>query len=158
MTGRRWMSWRSATRHALKAHYSARLRPSRMPARPSCAAPSRSGPGSRASQLDCTGEGEIAIAVAARLVPTSILVHGVNKSRRQTWKQRAARAGVIVVDNLSELHRLPDLLVIGRRRREAPSPSDLAAVAARRGRRDPSRHTQTGQLDSKFGMTPSEIA
>ena len=55
--------------------------------------------------LDCTGEGEIAIAVAGNVPRENILVHGVNKSIADL-KSAIQHAGTIVVDNLAELHRL----------------------------------------------------
>src|SRR5208337_4554031 len=81
-----------------------------------------------------------------------ILVHGVNKSIADL-KSAVQHAGTIVVDNLTELHRLNDLL---------PSPESrfqnlwlrlqpgIAVVTHH-------AHTQTGQHDSKFGMTREEI-
>ncbi len=59
--------------------------------------------------LDCTGEGEIAIAVAGGAAGENILVHGVNKSRADLISA-LTHAGTIVVDNLTELHRLADLI------------------------------------------------
>ncbi len=100
--------------------------------------------------LDCTGMGEIAVAVAAGVAPERILVHGVNKSR-EDLKAACMHAGVIVVDNLSELdhlmdirkdgHRIPDLWL-----RFQPG----MAVATH-------AFTQTGQLGSKFGMDASQM-
>jgi diaminopimelate decarboxylase len=103
--------------------------------------------------VDCTGEGEIAIALAGGVPRKNMLVHGVNKSISDL--QAAIRhAGTIVVDNLSELERI--------RGQVSKSPnqqvSDLwlrllpgVAVATHHS------HTQTGQHDSKFGMTREEI-
>ncbi|RPJ25020.1 MAG: diaminopimelate decarboxylase [Chloroflexi bacterium] len=105
--------------------------------------------------VDCTGEGEIAIAVAGGAPPKNILVHGVNKSI-QDLKAALTHSGTIVVDNLTELeriqnqltntqstnHQLPNLWL-----RLLPG----VAVATHHS------HTQTGQHDSKFGMTREEI-
>jgi len=52
--------------------------------------------------VDCTGVGEIAIAVAAGIPYQRILVHGVNKSQADLNAARTF-AGTIVVDNLVEL-------------------------------------------------------
>ena len=52
--------------------------------------------------VDCTGEGEIAIAVAGGVPREHILVHGVNKSLADL-KAALEYAGTIVVDNLTEL-------------------------------------------------------
>src|ERR1700690_3367508 len=58
--------------------------------------------------LDCTGEGEIAIAVAGNAQRANILVHGVNKSVADL-ESAVSYAGTIVVDNLAELHRINNL-------------------------------------------------
>jgi len=55
--------------------------------------------------VDCTGEGEIGIAVAADVPREHILVHGVNKSL-DDLKSAIQHAGTIVVDNLTELSRI----------------------------------------------------
>src|SRR6185503_3997119 len=52
--------------------------------------------------VDCTGEGEIAIAVAGNVPRANILVHGVNKSITDL-NSALQNAGTIVVDNLTEL-------------------------------------------------------
>ncbi|MGB8982700.1 MAG: diaminopimelate decarboxylase [Anaerolineales bacterium] len=102
--------------------------------------------------VDCTGEGEIAIARAGGVPPENILVHGVNKSASDL-QAALEEAGTIVVDNLTEIKRIQD---------RAPLPDsqlpDLwlrllpgVAVATHHS------HTQTGQHDSKFGMTREEI-
>ena len=55
--------------------------------------------------VDCTGEGEIAIAVAGGVPREHIVVHGVNKSAADL-ASAMKYAGTIVVDNLTELHRI----------------------------------------------------
>jgi len=55
--------------------------------------------------VDCTGLGEIAIAVQAGVPRERIVVHGVCKSAEDI-KVACEHAGVIVVDNLTELQRL----------------------------------------------------
>ncbi|HET6821138.1 MAG TPA: hypothetical protein VFH34_00745, partial [Anaerolineales bacterium] len=52
--------------------------------------------------VDCTGEGEIAIAVAGGVSRENILVHGVNKSVADL-QAALKHAGTIVIDNLTEL-------------------------------------------------------
>jgi diaminopimelate decarboxylase len=99
--------------------------------------------------VDCTGEGEIAIARAGGVPRANILVHGVNKSEADL-KSALENAGAIVADNLTELQRIANL---------APrNPFNLwlrllpgVAVETHHA------HTQTGQHDSKFGMTREEI-
>ena len=123
--------------------------------------------------MDCTGEGEIAIAVAAGVPRENILVHGVNKSM-DDLKSAIQHAGTIVVDNPSELRRLHVIL---------PAPMPQAQVSKAKNLRTSVEtlhsaqgdialwlrllpgvtvathhaHTQTGHHESKFGMTREEI-
>ncbi len=100
--------------------------------------------------LDCTGEGELAIASASGATRERVLVHGVNKSDADL---RAAfgQAGTIVVDNLSELARLASL----------DQRQDMAELWLRLqpgiAVETHHAHTQTGHFKSKFGMTPEEL-
>jgi diaminopimelate decarboxylase len=105
--------------------------------------------GSRGLTVDCTGEGEIAIAAAAGLPPAKILAHGVNKSVADLLAA-IRHAGVIAVDNLTELrrlvalsrdHRLPEIWL-----RFQPG---LAV--------ETHAHTQTGQEGSKFGLSAEDL-
>jgi diaminopimelate decarboxylase len=100
--------------------------------------------------VDCTGEGEIAFAVAGGVPRENVLVHGVNKS---TADLQAAmkHAGTIVVDNLTELRHLQLLLA----NYQVPNLwlRLLPGVAVHTHH----AHTQTGQHDSKFGLTREEI-
>ncbi len=102
--------------------------------------------------VDCTGEGEIGIAVAANVKHEHILVHGVNKSNADI-KSALECAGTIVVDNLTELKRIQlqitnyDSASINLWLRLLPG----VAVHTHHS------HTQTGQHDSKFGMTRDEV-
>jgi diaminopimelate decarboxylase len=99
--------------------------------------------------LDCTGLGEIAIAVAAGVPKEHILVHGVNKSAADL-EAAAASAGTIVVDNLNELTRLVELS----RRSSVP---DLWLRLQPGLAVDTHAFTQTGHARSKFGMTAEEL-
>jgi diaminopimelate decarboxylase len=115
--------------------------------------------------VDCTGEGEIAIAVAGGVPREKILVHGVNKSLADL-KSALQHASIIVVDNLTELKRIHvtlsdsegSLPQTSGTLRSAQSDINLwlrllpgVAVSTHHV------HTQTGQHDSKFGMTREEI-
>ena len=102
--------------------------------------------------VDCTGEGEIAIAMAGGVTREQILVHGVNKSAADL-NSALQNAGTIVVDNLSELSHIAQTFT-----HHAPRTTSLwlrllpgVAVETHHA------HTQTGQHDSKFGMTREEI-
>jgi len=102
--------------------------------------------------VDCTGEGEIGIAVAGSVPRKNILVHGVNKSVADL-KSALENSGTIVVDNLTELKRITTLITNNQSLISNLWLRLLPGVAV-------STHhaaTQTGQHDSKFGMTREEI-
>ncbi len=117
--------------------------------------------------IDCTGEGEIAIAVAGGVPHENILVHGVNKSISDL--QAALKyATTIVVDNLTELNRIHVILKEHSDRRISHDDKEtlrsaqsdinlwlrlLPGIAVRTHH----SYTQTGQHDSKFGMTRAEL-
>ena len=101
--------------------------------------------------IDCTGAGEIHIAVAAGVSRQLILVHGVNKSASDL--AAAVRyAGTIVVDNLTELDQLVNLY---HATPQAAFP-DLWLRLRPGIAVQTHAYTQTGQEDSKFGMSPIE--
>jgi len=102
--------------------------------------------------VDCTGEGEIAISVAGGVARENILVHGVNKSMSDLTSA-IEHAGTIVVDNLTELNRLTQLFPNVQSLFPDVWLRLLPGVAVETHH----VHTQTGQQDSKFGMTRSEI-
>lgn len=106
--------------------------------------------GQRGLWLDCTGRGELEIARAAGLPREQILVHGVNKSTADLEAARAL-AGTLVVDNLAELERFIALV------EGAPGPVPGLWLRLRPGVTVATHaHNQTGQEDSKFGMSPAE--
>ncbi|HSQ28090.1 MAG TPA: diaminopimelate decarboxylase [Anaerolineales bacterium] len=101
--------------------------------------------------LDCTGANELAVAAQAGLKPGEILVHGVNKSE-EDLQAACLQAGIIVADNLIELQRIIQLA------RSGISRIPELWLRLRPGlATDTHQHTQTGQADSKFGMSPEEI-
>ena len=100
--------------------------------------------------LDCTGAGEISIAVAAGIPRQKILVHGVNKSQADLFSA-FVNAGTIVVDNLGELHRIVDL------RQNFTQIPDLWLRLRPGLAVQTHSYTQTGQDDSKFGLSPAEL-
>jgi len=100
--------------------------------------------------VDCTGEGEIAIAAAAGVGREQLLVHGVNKSAGDL-AAAVAHAGVIVVDNPSELRRLAAILPAAGAERPALWLRVRPGVAV-----ETHAYRQTGQSDSKFGMDPQQ--
>ena len=102
--------------------------------------------------VDCTGEGEIAITVAGDVPRERILVHGVNKSINDL-KSALQHAGTIVVDNLTELHRITTLFPTP----DSQFPNIWLRLLPGLAVETHHAHTQTGQNDSKFGMTRAEI-
>jgi len=101
---------------------------------------------------DCTGEGEIGIAIAGHVPRENLLVHGVNKSV-QDLHAAIERAGTIVVDNLTELTRITTLYPVPNSQFPNLWLRLLPGVAVHTHH----AHTQTGQHDSKFGMTREEM-
>jgi diaminopimelate decarboxylase len=101
--------------------------------------------------LDCTGAGEINVAVSAAMGRDRIVVHGSNKGQADL-EAAVAQAGTIVVDNLTELQRL--ITLFQQLKLQVPElwlrirPGLAVATHA---------YTQTGQQDSKFGMSASEV-
>jgi diaminopimelate decarboxylase len=89
------------------------------------------------------------VALSAQVSRERILVHGVNKSRGDL-EASLTQAGTLVVDNLGELARL-GVLAQGQR----PLP-DLWLRLRPGVAVDTHAHRQTGQEDSKFGMSPQE--
>lgn len=104
--------------------------------------------------VDCTGETEIAVAVAGGVPRQNTLVHGVNKST-EDLKAALAYAGTIVVDNITELHRLQ--LRLTNYSSQSPVPHLWLRLLPGVAVHTHHAHTQTGQHDSKFGMTRQEI-
>jgi len=102
--------------------------------------------------LDCTGEGEIAIAVAGSVPREHMLIHGVNKSYADL-KSAFRHAGTIVVDNLTELRKLEQLVS----NLQARIPNIWLRLLPGVSVDTHHAHTQTGQHESKFGMTREEI-
>lgn len=99
--------------------------------------------------VDCTGAGEIGIAVQAGLPAAQIVVHGVNKSM-EDLQAAIFHAGIIVVDNISELNKLARLA------KTHPLP-DLWLRFQPGSSVDTHAYTQTGHSDSKFGMNREQI-
>ncbi len=140
--------------------------------------------------VDCTGEGEIAIALVGGVPREHIVVHGVNKSDADI-QSALQNARTIVVDNLTELKNIHVILSEAKNlypNRSETLPGTPFGPRARRGETadQPGRrqsqltlhqsdiniwlrllpgievhthhiHTQTGQYDSKFGMTRAEL-
>ncbi|HLO27508.1 MAG TPA: diaminopimelate decarboxylase [Anaerolineales bacterium] len=105
--------------------------------------------------VDCAGETEITIAMTSGVPRANILIHGVNKSISDL-QFALKQAGTIVVDNLTELGHIQNQSTHSQLTNSPPPDLWLrllpgVAVTTHHA------HTQTGQHDSKFGMTPPEI-
>jgi len=102
--------------------------------------------------VDCTGAGEISVAVAAGVAREHILVHGVNKSDADL-ETALRHAGTIVVDNAAELER-----IISRCGAGGAAGIPNLWLRLRPGLAvETHAYRQTGQEDSKFGMGPVEL-
>jgi diaminopimelate decarboxylase len=102
--------------------------------------------------IDCTGAGELHVAAVAGVPPDQVLVHGVNKSDEDL--EAALRlAGVIVVDNLPELRRIRALASAAPRRLPDLWLRLRPGVAV-----ETHAYRQTGQEESKFGLSSQEAA
>ena len=99
--------------------------------------------------VDCTGLGEIAIAMAAGVPRERLIAHGVNKSAADL-ETASEHAGVIVVDNLTELQRLIEVS----RCRSMP---DLWLRFQPGLGVETHAYTQTGHAGSKFGLDAAQI-
>jgi diaminopimelate decarboxylase len=106
--------------------------------------------------VDCTGEGEITIALAAGVPRENILVHGVNKSASDITAA-LHNARIIVVDNLSELKNMESNSLLFERQEQAPGLQIWLRLLPGVAVHTHHTHTQTGQHDSKFGMTREEV-
>jgi diaminopimelate decarboxylase len=107
---------------------------------------------SHGMSVDCTGVGEIAIAIAAGIPSQSILVHGVNKSSADL-SAALENAGVIVIDNLAELNRLSSIY----RKSDGETYPEFWLRFRPGTAVDTHAYRQTGQIQSKFGMDAEEI-
>jgi len=101
--------------------------------------------------VDCTGLGELRIAEVAGVPRKHTLLHGVNKSLR-VLSTGISQAGTIVVDNLTELEHIKLLA------QSKPNNIPNLWLRFRPGAAvETHTHIQTGQHDSKFGMSGEEI-
>ncbi len=110
-------------------------------------APLHAGRSATTPWLDCTGAGgDRHCGPAVGVLRRRILVHGVNKSAVDL-EMAAQHAGVIVVDNLAELHRS----AAARRNEQYCARLRCPGVAV-----DTHAYRQTGQEGQQFGVSPQE--
>jgi diaminopimelate decarboxylase len=109
----------------------------------------------RGISLDATGEGEIYLAVEAGLPPSQLVVHGVNKSQADL-QAAITHAGTLVVDNLSEMSMITSLYQQAGAKTREHFPEIW--LRFRPGTSvNTHAHIQTGQEDSKFGLSHAEF-
>jgi diaminopimelate decarboxylase len=107
--------------------------------------------------VDCTGQGELVLARAGNVAPSNLVMHGANKSEADLHAT-LEHASTIVVDSLSELAHFGRALEAARTAGFAAKvPSVWLRLQPGSAVRTHHAHTQTGQVESKFGMTPEEI-
>lgn len=105
--------------------------------------------------LDCSSAGELSIAARAGLPRGLIIAHGVNKSPADL-EAALFHAGTIVVDNLYELERLISLHQGRNTSTSEPFPEIWLRLRPGIDVQTHS-HVQTGQLESKFGLSTKEF-
>jgi diaminopimelate decarboxylase len=94
--------------------------------------------------VDCSSQGEIAVARRGGVPRERIIAHGVNKSRADL-EAASEHAGIIAADNMTELQRLAEIY-----HRESGPEIWLRFQPGVEVRTHP--YTQTGHGDSKFGL------
>jgi len=109
----------------------------------------------RGLSLDCSSAGELYIATRAGLPSGQLVVHGVNKSPADL-DAALHQAGTLVVDNLTELERV--IALYARQKVSTENPLPHIWLRLRPGTRVQTHaHIQTGQEDSKFGLSSAEF-
>jgi diaminopimelate decarboxylase len=93
--------------------------------------------------IDVASGGELEVALRAGFDPSSIYVHGNNKSEADLRRAIAAGVGYVVVDSFAEIERLERLLDRPQEVLIRVTPGISASTHS---------YVQTGQLDSKFGF------
>ncbi len=100
-------------------------------------------------RLDVATGGELAVALAADIPPTDLVLHGNNKSRRELAEALDVGVGRIVVDSFEELDRIESLVA------EGATPPKVLLRLTPGVKAETHEFITTGQDDSKFGFTVS---
>ena len=100
--------------------------------------------------VDVVSEGELLTAIKAGVDPSKILFHGNNKSKEEL-RLAIKNSVTVVIDNLQEVEHIKELI--------SPNESILPCLIRLKPEIDAHTHTyiRTGQLDSKFGVSKSEL-
>jgi len=101
--------------------------------------------------LDVASAGEISIALSANFPPGKIFFHGNNKSKEEIEYALKKRIGIIMVDNESELETIEKIT-------ETLNTKVKVIIRVTPGiDTHTHKHIQTGQVDSKFGISIDKI-
>src|SRR5277367_4575229 len=100
---------------------------------------------------DVASGGEMHLALAAGFPAERLVLHGNAKSRAELAVALRERVGLIVVDNLSELERLRELIADGARSGSESQPVLIRVAPDVRG--DTHAKISTGQARTKFGFS-----
>ncbi len=98
--------------------------------------------------LDVAGGGEILSALRAGVDPSLLVVHGNAKTTEELQIAVEGGAGLVVVDNEDDVDRLEQLVAPGRV--QGVLVRVIPGVVS-----STHPHVQTGQVGSKFGLTPT---
>lgn len=98
--------------------------------------------------LDVAGGGEILGALRAGVDPALVVVHGNAKTTEELAIAVEAGVGLVVVDNADDVDRLERLVPAGSR--QGVLVRVIPGVVS-----STHPHVQTGQMGSKFGLTPA---
>jgi diaminopimelate decarboxylase len=101
---------------------------------------------------DVASGGELALALRAGFPGERIHLHGNAKSLEELRAARAAAVRHVVIDNLDEIGRLEGVVAADGR---GPQPVSIRVTPGVRG--DTHDKISTGQTDSKFGLTGSDV-
>jgi diaminopimelate decarboxylase len=101
---------------------------------------------------DVASGGELALALRAGFPGERIHLHGNAKSLDELRAARAAAVRHVVIDNLDEIARLESVVAQDGR---GPQPVSIRVTPGVRG--DTHDKISTGQTDSKFGLTGSDV-
>lgn len=101
--------------------------------------------------LDVAGGGEIMSALRAGADPASLVFHGNAKTTDELRLAVESGVGLVVADNADDIDRLEQLVPAGRRQ-------DVLVRIVPGVEASTHPHVATGQLGSKFGLTPPAAA
>jgi diaminopimelate decarboxylase len=105
---------------------------------------------------DVASGGELHLALAAGFPAERLVLHGNAKSRAELAMALRQRVGLIVIDNLSDVDRLRELVADGERGAAGPQPVLIRVAPDVSG--DTHTKISTGQARTKFGFSLVDAA